>query len=160
MVDVARYFLQFTMDESCGKCTSCREGTVAMFDVLTRIIEGRGKPSDIDFLEELGESIIDASMCGLGQTAPNPVLSSIRHFRDEYEAHIVDKRCPAKVCKALIRFDVDAEKCVGCYLCNKNCPTNAVKGERKQVQKIDQNLCIKCGVCLDSCNFGAIVVES
>ncbi|MFP4459065.1 MAG: NADH-ubiquinone oxidoreductase-F iron-sulfur binding region domain-containing protein [Candidatus Zixiibacteriota bacterium] len=159
MVDVARYFLKFTIDESCGKCTSCREGTVAMYEILTDIIEGRGKDGDLEFLEELAIAIKDASLCGLGQSAPNPVISSLRHFREEYQAHIKDKKCPAKSCKELIYYKIDAEKCTGCFLCNMNCPTNAIIGNRKEIQNIVQPKCIKCGVCLESCNFDAVIIE-
>ncbi len=160
MVDIAKYFIEFTMDESCGKCSSCREGIRAMHEVLVRICEGNGQEGDIEFLEELGTAIKESSMCGLGQTAPKPVLSSIRHFRDEYIAHIREKKCPAKACNALIRFEIDKEKCTGCFLCNKNCPSKAVVGKPKSPQKINQNKCIKCGVCKEVCNFDAIIVET
>ena len=158
MVDIARYFIEFTRDESCGKCSSCREGLDAMYEILTNICEGNGKEGDIEFLEELGEATINASMCGLGKSAPNPVLTSIRHFRDEYVAHIRDKKCPAKSCVALIEYSVDQEKCTGCFICNVNCPTNAIIGEKKKPQTIDKSKCIKCSVCFEVCRFDAIKV--
>ncbi|KPL22240.1 MAG: NADH dehydrogenase [Phycisphaerae bacterium SM1_79] len=158
MVDVARYFLEFLKDESCGKCTACREGIDVMHGILVRICEGNGREEDIELLEELGEAVKDASLCALGGTAPNPVISTIRYFRDEYESHIKDKRCPAGVCKALITFNIDEEKCTGCHLCSKNCPQEAIIGEAKQVHKIDQAKCIKCGVCFDVCKFEAVSV--
>jgi NADH:ubiquinone oxidoreductase subunit F (NADH-binding)/(2Fe-2S) ferredoxin len=158
MVDVARYFLEFLKDESCGKCTACREGIDVMHDILVRICEGNGKEEDIVLLEELAEAVKDASLCALGGTSPNPVLSTIRYFCDEYEAHIKDKSCPAGVCKALITFDIDEENCKGCRLCSKNCPQEAITGEAKQVHKIDQEKCIKCGVCFDVCKFEAVSV--
>ena len=158
MVDVARYFVEFTNDESCGKCTPCREGSLALLEILGRICKGQGKQGDIELLEELGEAIRDASQCGLGQSLPNPVLSSLEHFKDEYKVHIDEKRCPAGVCKALITFNIDEEKCKGCRLCAKNCPQEAISGEAKEVHTIDQNKCIKCGVCLDVCKFEAVLV--
>ncbi len=160
MVDIARYFIGFTKDESCGRCNSCREGLAAMHEILTNICEGRGKKGDIELLEELGEATKEASLCGLGKTAPNPVLSALRHFREEYVAHVRDKKCPARVCKALIRFEVDKDKCTGCMLCAKNCPAQAVTGAKKTPHVIDQDKCIKCGVCLDGCKFGAILVTT
>lgn len=159
MVDFAKYFLEFTSDESCGKCSSCREGAIALLENLERICQGRGEEGDIELLEEICEAVKDASMCGLGQTLPNPVLSSLRHFRDEYEAHIRDKKCPAKVCKALIKFDIDEEKCTGCTACARVCPTEAISGQRKQPHKINQDKCIKCSACLDACKFDAVTVE-
>ncbi len=158
MVDVARYFLEFLKDESCGKCTACREGVDVMHGILVRICEGKGKEEDIELLEELAEAVKDASLCALGATAPNPVLSTIRYFRPEYEAHIKDGKCPAGVCKALITFAIDKEKCKGCLLCAKNCPQQAITGEAKQPHTIDQDKCIKCGVCLDVCKFDAVSV--
>ncbi len=158
MVDVARYFIEFTRDESCGKCSSCREGLDAMYEILTNICKGNGKEGDIEFLEELGEATINASMCGLGKSAPNPVLTSIRHFRDEYVAHIKDKKCIARSCVDLIEYSVDQEKCTGCFICNVNCPTNAVIGEKKKPQTIDKSKCIKCSVCFEVCRFDAIKV--
>ena len=151
MVDVSKFFIQFTNDESCGKCSACREGSDAMLEVLTRISEGEGREGDVEFLEELGQAIKDASMCGLGQTLPNPVLSTLRYFKDEYVAHITDKNCPAKVCKPLIKYYIDPDKCPGCLLCLKGCPAGAVKGESKHVHVIDQAVCTKCGECLEIC---------
>jgi len=150
-VDVAKFFIQFTNDESCGKCTTCRDGSEAMLEVLTRIAGGKGREGDIEFLEELGLAIKDASMCGLGTTLPNPVLSTIRYFRDEYEAHIKEKRCPALVCKDLLIYHIIPEKCVGCTVCLKECPVDAIKGQTKFVHIIDQSKCTKCGTCLDVC---------
>ena len=158
MVDVARYFLEFLKDESCGKCTACREGIDVMHDILVRICQGSGKETDIGQLEEIAEAVKDASLCALGGTAPNPVLSTIRYFRDEYESHIKDDHCPAGVCKALITFGIDEEKCKGCRLCAKNCPQEAITGEAKEVHNIDQDNCIKCGVCADVCKFDAVGV--
>jgi NADH:ubiquinone oxidoreductase subunit F (NADH-binding)/(2Fe-2S) ferredoxin/Pyruvate/2-oxoacid:ferredoxin oxidoreductase delta subunit len=151
MVDVARYFLNFTQEESCGKCVPCRVGTRQLVEILTRITQGEGKDEDIEKLESLSRAIKAGSLCGLGQTAPNPVLTTLRYFRDEYEAHIHGKSCPACVCKDLIVYTIDSKKCVGCLLCIKNCPAGAISGERKQAHTIDQELCIKCGACLDVC---------
>ncbi len=151
MVDVARYFLDFTQKETCGKCVPCRLGTKQMLGILEDITQGRGKPEDIDLLIYMGEAIKKGALCGLGQTAPNPVLSTIRYFRDEYEAHINDKRCPALVCKALISYRIDADNCQGCTICAKACPTGAITGEKKQVHVIDQSKCIRCGMCLEKC---------
>jgi NADH:ubiquinone oxidoreductase subunit F (NADH-binding)/(2Fe-2S) ferredoxin len=158
MVDVARYFLEFLRDESCGKCTACREGIDVMHGILVRICKGEGTEGDIELLEELAEAVKDASLCALGGTAPNPVLSTIRYFRDEYQSHIKDKTCPAGVCKALITFSIDPEKCKGCRLCAKNCPQEAIAGQAKEVHTIDQGKCIKCGVCADVCKFEAVLV--
>lgn len=151
MVDVARYFLNFTQEESCGKCVPCRVGTRQMFEMLSRITEGKGEEGDIEKLEELAETVKAGSLCGLGQTAPNPVLTSIRYFRDEYEEHIERKSCPALVCKNLIAYYIEPDKCVGCLLCLKSCPVGAISGERKKVHVIDQKLCLKCGACFDVC---------
>jgi len=156
MIDVAKFFLDFTQKESCGKCTFCRIGTKRMLEILTRITEGKGEMEDIDRLEELAYQIKDSSLCGLGQTAPNPVLTTIKYFRDEYEAHIRDKKCPAKVCTGLLTYEVDPEKCTGCTVCAKNCPTNCIDGERKQIHFIRQDDCIKCGTCYSKCKFDAI----
>jgi NADH-quinone oxidoreductase subunit F len=159
MVDVARYFLNFLREESCGKCTPCREGIARSLRILNRICEGEGQRGDIILLEELGEVLQGFSLCALGQTAANPVLSTIRYFRDEYEAHIHERRCPAAVCKALITYTIDPESCTGCTACARQCPQEAISGERKEPHKIDQSLCIRCGVCLDTCRFDAVFVE-
>lgn len=156
MVDIAKFFLEFTVDESCGKCTPCRIGTRRMLDILNRITEGKGEEGDIEKLEELANNIKATALCGLGQTAPNPVLSTIRYFRDEYEAHIREKRCPAGQCKALARFIIDRDLCKGCSLCARKCPVNAIEGVVKSPFVIDQEKCIKCGTCIESCKFGAI----
>jgi len=157
VVDIARYFIKFTNDESCGKCTSCREGSEALLEILNKICNGEGEEGDLILLEELGKAIKDASLCGLGQTLPNPVLSTLKYFRDEYEAHIKDKKCPAGVCKALIQYSVDKEKCTGCLLCVKSCPQNAISGKKKEPQTIDQDKCIKCNMCYEVCKFNAIL---
>ena len=158
MVDMARYFLNFTRDESCGKCNYCRIGTKRMLEILERITEGKGKDGDIELLEELAVKIKDGSMCGLGQTAPNPVLTTIRYFRNEYEDHIYNKKCTAHSCKALISFDI-TDACKGCTLCAKNCPVEAISGNVKELHVIDQDKCIKCGKCMDHCKFNAITKE-
>ena len=158
MIDVAKFFLDFTQKESCGKCTFCRVGTKRMLEILTRITEGEGKEEDIEKLEELAYQIKDSSLCGLGQTAPNPVLTTIKYFRHEYEAHIRDKKCPAKVCKKLLTYEVDPEKCTGCTVCAINCPTDAIDGSRKEVHFIRQDDCIQCGSCFTKCKFDAIKV--
>jgi len=157
MVDVARYFLHFLLDESCGKCIPCREGLRQMCGILDRITVGDGAPADLEALEELAPAIVDGSLCALGRTAPNPVLSTLRYFRDEYEAHIREKRCPAGVCTALIRYDIDAETCTGCTACARKCPVTAIAGERKKLHTIDQDICIKCGICREACRFDAVV---
>ena len=158
MVDVARYFVEFTNDESCGKCTPCREGSRVLLEILTRLCKGEGRQGDIELLQELGESVRDASLCGLGQSLPNPVLSSLDHFRDEYEEHLNNHRCPAGVCKALITFNIDKDVCTGCRLCAKKCPQGAIAGEVKKPHEIDHDKCIKCGVCVDVCKFEAVSV--
>ena len=159
MVDMAKYFLEFTTSESCGRCNACREGLQAMYQILTDICAGKGKDGDIELLEELAPAIKDASLCALGRTAPNPVLTTLRYFKDEYVAHINEQRCPAGVCKALIEYSIDPEKCKACMLCVKNCPQEAISGQEKQPQSIDQATCIKCGVCRDVCKFEAVVVQ-
>ncbi len=157
MVDIARFFLDFTVDESCGKCVPCRIGTRRMLEILEAIAEGNGKESDLDRLEQLGKNIKRTALCGLGQTAPNPVLSTLRYFKDEYLAHINEKRCPASACKELLSIVILEDKCVGCTLCAKRCPTDAISGEVKKAHVIDQDKCIKCGLCFDGCKFDAIV---
>ena len=159
MVDIAKYFLNFLRDESCGKCVSCREGTQRMWEIVKKITEGKGTEKDLDVLEDVARICKDASMCGLGQTAANPVLSTLQYFRHEYEAHILDKRCPAGVCTALIRYVVVAEKCTGCQACKNACPTQAIKGTLKDVHLIEQAKCIKCGACQEACRFEAIEAQ-
>ncbi len=151
MVDIARYFLDFTQQESCGQCTLCKLGTKQMLNLLEEITEGKGQPGDIDLLLEIGEAVNAGSLCGLGQSAANPVLTTIKYFREEYEAHINEKHCPALACKALISYRIDAEKCKGCTMCAKNCPVEAITGEKKEVHTIDQDKCIRCGVCMEKC---------
>ena len=159
MVDIARFFMEFTQDESCGKCTPCRVGTRRLLEILTRICEGKGMEGDIETLEFLCEQIKTNSLCGLGQGAPNPVLSTLQYFREEYEAHIYEKRCPAKVCKGLIRFEIQPGTCTGCTVCARNCPVNAISGERRQAHQIDPDTCIRCGICMQVCNFNAISIN-
>jgi NADH:ubiquinone oxidoreductase subunit F (NADH-binding)/(2Fe-2S) ferredoxin/Pyruvate/2-oxoacid:ferredoxin oxidoreductase delta subunit len=159
MVDLARYFMTFVQEESCGKCVPCRLGTRAMLEVLTRITEGEGQVGDIEYLEELAQQIKQSSLCGLGQTAPNPILSTIMHFRDEYVAHIEEGCCPAHVCKPLISYSIDAEKCTGCGRCLRDCPAEAISGAKKEAHSIDQEKCIKCGSCYELCKFEAVLVE-
>jgi len=159
MVDVARFFLDFTVDESCGKCPPCRIGTKRMLEILERIVEGKGKTGDIEKLEELGEMIKEGSLCGLGKTAPNPVLSTLKYFRDEYEAHINDKVCPAGHCQAMKVYTIIEDKCIGCSACAKVCPTECISGKIKSPYVIDQEECIKCGACFEKCKFEAIEVK-
>ncbi|MFA7352882.1 MAG: NADH-ubiquinone oxidoreductase-F iron-sulfur binding region domain-containing protein, partial [Dehalococcoidales bacterium] len=162
MVDLAKYFLSFTQEESCGKCVMCREGTLQMLKILEDITEGKGKEDDIDLLLELSKAIQAGSLCALGGTAPNPVLTTIRYFRDEYEAHIREKRCPALVCKNLITFYILPDKCQGCGICKRGCPVDAISGDKRMIHIIDQNKCIKCGNCLDVCpeRFSAVTKVS
>jgi NADH:ubiquinone oxidoreductase subunit F (NADH-binding)/(2Fe-2S) ferredoxin len=159
MVDVARYFLSFTQEESCGKCVPCRIGTKRMLELLTAICEGEGKEGDIETLEEMSHAIMDSALCALGQTAPNPVLTTIKYFRHEYEAHIKEKRCPAAACKNLITYEIIPENCTGCHACFKVCPVEAISGEKKEPHIIDQSKCIKCGMCISTCRFDAINVS-
>ena len=151
MIDIARYFLNFLADESCGKCVPCREGLKQMLKILTDISEGKGREGDIELLEELSEVTGDASLCALGRTAPNPVLSTIHYFRDEYEAHIKEKRCPAYVCKELTSYYIDPDKCKACMICLRQCPVGAITGGKKQIHMIDQEKCTKCGTCFEVC---------
>jgi NADH:ubiquinone oxidoreductase subunit F (NADH-binding)/(2Fe-2S) ferredoxin/NAD-dependent dihydropyrimidine dehydrogenase PreA subunit len=159
MVDIARFFMEFTQDESCGKCVPCRVGTRRILEILERICAGKGVPEDIPLLRQLCSEIIQDSLCGLGQGAPNPVISTMKHFMDEYEAHIYEKRCPAKVCRSLITFDILPEKCTGCTVCARNCPVSAITGERKQTHVINTEICIRCGICKQVCNFDAVVIK-
>ena len=159
MVDIARFFMEFTQDESCGKCVPCRVGTRRLLEILEKICAGNGEEGDIEELQELSEQIKKNSLCGLGQGAPNPVVSTLKHFMDEYKAHIYEKRCPAKVCRALIKYEILDGPCTGCTVCARNCPVSAISGERKQTHKIDQDICIKCGICYQSCKFDAIEVH-
>ncbi len=156
MVDMARFFMDFIQEESCGKCTPCREGTRRVLEILEKICEGRGEPQDLDHLEELSKVIMTSSLCGLGQTAPNPVLSTLRYFRKEYEAHIYQGKCPAKRCIALLEFKVDAERCMKCGLCAKSCPAEAIIWKKKEVAAIELDKCVKCMSCFDKCRFNAI----
>ncbi len=158
MVDIAKFFLEFTVDESCGKCTPCRIGNKRLLEILTKITEGKGTLEDIDKLEELCYYIKENSLCGLGQTAPNPVLSTLKYFRDEYIAHVTEKKCPAHVCKKLVRYKI-TDACKGCTKCARNCPVGAISGKVKELHVIDQDKCVKCGVCVDNCNFKAVIVE-
>ncbi|MBQ1377477.1 MAG: 4Fe-4S binding protein, partial [Lachnospiraceae bacterium] len=162
-VDMAKFFLDFTVDESCGKCTPCRVGTRRLMEILEKITSGKGTLEDLDRLEELCYYIKENSLCGLGQTAPNPVLATLRFFRNEYEAHVVDKKCPAGVCKDLLTYTIDKDKCIGCGLCAKNCPVSAIsrtdyvaEGHKLASFAIDASKCIKCGVCMSNCKFSAI----
>ena len=159
MVGMAKFFLDFTADESCGKCVHCRIGTKRMQEILTRIVKGEGKEGDVELLAELCEGIKDGALCGLGQTAPNPVLTTIKYFRNEYDAHILDKKCPAKECVDLLTYSINPDKCIGCTMCARKCPVNAISGEVKKPHVIDADKCIRCGQCLNSCKFGAINVE-
>jgi NADH-quinone oxidoreductase subunit F len=159
MVDVAKYFLNFLKEESCGKCTTCREGIKRMYEILDKITKGEGNEADLNLLENIAEVVKEGSLCGLGKTAPNPVLSTLKYFKDEYLAHINDKKCPAGVCKDLTKFTIDQDSCVGCQACFKNCPVNAIEGSKKEPHKILEDKCIKCGICYDSCKFDAVKIN-
>lgn len=159
MVDIARFFMEFTQEESCGKCTPCRVGTRRILEILERICAGEGRDGDIETLEMLCKDIKGTALCGLGQGAPNPVESTLKHFRAEYEAHIYEKRCPAKVCKGLIRYEILPDVCTGCTVCARNCPVNAISGERRQPHRIDPDTCVRCGICMQVCNFNAIEIR-
>jgi len=156
MVDIAKFFLEFTVDESCGKCSPCRIGTKRMLEILEKITNGNGTLEDIDNLETLCKNVKASALCGLGQTAPNPILSTLRYYRDEYIAHVTDKKCPAGVCKSLLAYTIDPGLCRGCGICAKQCPVNAISGERKSPFKIDTEKCVKCGACIEKCPFKAI----
>ena len=156
MVQVARFFMQFTQHESCGKCVPCREGTRQLLELLDKIIEGYSDADTLDLLEELCENVADSSLCGLGKSAPAPVLSTLRQFRSEYEAHVEDKICPTKQCTALTSIEIDPELCKGCTLCKRKCPVDAIEGEVRQPHKINPELCVKCGACIEACKFNAI----
>lgn len=156
MVSIAKFYLEFTLEESCGKCNPCRIGNKRLFEILEKITEGKGTIEDIERLRILGSVIKDTSLCGLGQTSPNPILSTLDNFMDEYVAHVEDKKCPAGQCKSLLHYSIDDEKCTGCTLCFRNCPVGAISGEKRSPHYIDQSLCIKCGVCLEKCKFDAV----
>jgi len=156
MVDIAKFYMGFSQDESCGKCTPCREGTKRMLEILEKITSGEGTPEDLEHLERLGKLVKKTSLCGLGRAAPNPVLSTLTHYREEYIAHVMEKRCPARKCVALIHYEINAEACVGCTACAKNCPVTCISGQPKKTHVIDQSRCIRCGRCFQVCRFGAV----
>jgi len=158
VVSVAKYYLDFTVEESCGKCSPCRIGNKRLYEILTKITDGKGTEQDIDNLRNLSEVIKDTSLCGLGQTSPNPVLSTLENFYEEYEQHVKEHKCAAGSCKALMQYKIIEENCVGCTACARNCPVNAISGERKEIHFIDQATCIKCGACLEKCKFDAVVL--
>jgi ferredoxin len=159
MVDVVKFYLDFTVDESCGKCAPCRIGGRTLLNIMDRISKGQGSEADIVQLREISEAMRRASLCGLGQTASNPVLSVLKYFEDELMAHIRDGKCPAGKCKALVHYEIDPEKCIGCTLCARKCPVNCIRGEKQKPHEIDQSRCIKCGECFNSCKFGAVLVS-
>jgi ferredoxin len=159
MVSIAKFYLEFTVEESCGKCSPCRIGNKRLFELLEKITQGNGNMDDIDKLRNLSNVIKDTSLCGLGQSSPNPVLSTVENFYDEYLEHVISKKCRSAVCKALMQYLIIPDKCIGCTLCARNCPVNAISGERKQVHLIDQEKCIKCGACLEKCKFNAIYIN-
>jgi len=156
---VTKFYLGFSVDESCGKCSPCRIGGRTLYNILDKITKGKGELSDLAKMKEIGAAMKKASLCGLGQTAPNPILSTLKYFEDEYLAHIKDKRCPAGTCKDLISYHILADKCIGCTACARKCPTGAILGDRRQVHRIDPDLCIKCGVCMETCKFDAVFVR-
>ena len=156
MVDIAKFYLEFTREESCGKCTPCRIGNTRLLEILEKITKGNGTEQDLSDLVELGEIIKDTSLCGLGQTSPNPILSTLHYFYDEYLAHVKEKKCPAGVCQSLLSFHILSDKCVGCTACARICPVSCIEGELKKVHVIDQSRCIKCGACFNTCKFSAI----
>ena len=159
MVDVAKYFVNFLADESCGKCLSCRDGLKRMHEILDDITKGNGKEGDIELLEQLSEAVLEASMCQLGKTAANPVLSTLKYFKDEYKKHIYDKKCPAHVCKDLVTYTIDEEKCTGCQVCLRKCPYEAIAGEKKELHTVLQDKCEKCGTCFEVCKFDAVIID-
>jgi NAD-dependent dihydropyrimidine dehydrogenase PreA subunit len=159
MVDMAKFFLRFTQDESCGKCTFCRIGTKRMLEILERITDGNGVEGDVALLQDLAYQIRNNTICGLGQTAPNPVLTTLKYFPEEYEAHIRDKKCPAHSCSALLTYTIKTDACKGCMLCAKACPSEAIKGEKKKPHEIDPAACVKCGKCFETCKFGAVLIN-
>jgi NAD-dependent dihydropyrimidine dehydrogenase PreA subunit len=159
MVSIAKYYLDFTVEESCGKCSPCRIGNKRLFELLEKITQGNGTLDDLDKLRNLSHVIRDTSLCGLGQTSPNPVLSTMDNFYEEYLEHVKSKKCRSSVCKALMQYIINAENCIGCTLCARNCPVNAISGERKQAHLIDQDKCIKCGACMEKCKFNAIFIK-
>lgn len=157
MVDIAKFFLAFSVNESCGKCTPCREGTKRMLEILEKITGGNGTPEDVFRLERLANLVKKSSLCGLGRAAPNPVLSTLRYYRDEYVAHVTEKRCPSLRCVALLMYEISSEKCVGCTVCARNCPVTCISGQRRELHVIDQLRCIKCGRCFEVCRFDAVM---
>jgi NADH-quinone oxidoreductase subunit F len=159
MVEVARFFMNFTKNESCGKCVPCREGTKRMLEILEKIVAGNGTMEDLDLLEEIASTVSSTALCGLGKTAANPVMSTLKYFRDEYIAHVRDKKCPAGVCSALKTYKINPDKCMGCSLCSRKCPVSAISGQIKSPFTIDPSVCIKCGACQNSCKFGAVYCE-
>jgi NADP-reducing hydrogenase subunit HndC len=159
MVDVSKFYLGFTVDESCGKCSPCRVGGRTLYNILDKITKGEGQMEDLQKMKDIGHAMQKASLCGLGQSAPNPILSTLHYFEDEYLAHIKDEKCPARKCKPLISFHILPDKCIGCTVCARKCPVNAISGERRQLHEIEHELCIKCGECYQACTFGAVYIR-